>query len=955
VVWAVPLAQETDTTPLPQDVHIEGDWNQPRLVVAGQIVFEQSGTHLGRPRISPDGAIVAVTVLPAGTETDSLAQIYLFSRQSGKLLDRIPGHSPQWQDNRQLVYDANGRRALYDRTTGHLLHDPAVDAASPPIESAAPTQLALDYPTTIRVAHHPENNCRDVPDWQIDEIPFEEYVKRSVPAEMPASWPIEALKAQAVAARTYAWYKIRNGPVYTPQAHGAIPYDVTDWANFQMMCNNDGPFAAKIETVVAATAGQYLSPQGEAEQAPIIAMYSAQNSHPTLDNPNVSYLRAVPDLYGLGKARYGHGYGLSQWGALDRANAGYTYRQILGHYYTGVDLQNAFEPTQPIGGLLGLAPSGYLSPGGIRWAVLGPAAPLASKITVADTGDEGAEPLTLNGRNGVWRTPSLGGENSPVTVSLWLDNIWQEAVTLRRDHTPPLTPALTLPDSTEVHTVSLTVQSDAGDRIGLHNGWIWQAETLSSTLGTVVEDPEAHGHVRLARAGDHGPGYWYGPYTTDLLPQAAYRALFRLRLDGDVASASNALLPDSPVARLDVTDQGGDIRLGLRDIWVSDFPAGEAFIEIPVDFYIFQPPNGLEFRVQWFGEVDLVFDQVEVFQIFAGGNRLLSWPLAAGETATVTAVAFDAAGNISSPVTGTTRIVDEHPPTIEPMSWPQGWQTHLPITLTATVLDRGSGLDFGSGGLWLNEEQRAVSFSHPGDPWAKQQMTSILTDVSEGQHLFHFRVADRLGHLQQSDLYPLQVDLTRPIPGVRAIAEDGSGLTAVDTWFASPLWVELSGEDAVSGLQALAYVLDAAPFELYAEPFAVAAEGRHSVRYWAQDRAGHYSFSQYFDFGIDLTPPVIDLWLQAANADAITVAWQVEDTLSGVSAFYVEVQDADGAWQPIDVADVSTVQIPFAGAEEIRVRVRATDRTGHTSEWKTLAVAAFDHWLYLPHLFRPGD
>src|SRR5690606_16978032 len=35
-------------------------------------------------------------------------------------------------------------------------------------------------------------------------LPFELYLKGVVPSEMPASWHVEALKAQAVAARTYA-------------------------------------------------------------------------------------------------------------------------------------------------------------------------------------------------------------------------------------------------------------------------------------------------------------------------------------------------------------------------------------------------------------------------------------------------------------------------------------------------------------------------------------------------------------------------------------------------------------------------------------------------------------------------------------------------------------------------------------------------------------------------------
>ena len=41
----------------------------------------------------------------------------------------------------------------------------------------------------------------------INELPFEQYIYAVVGAEMPSSWPAEALKAQAVAARTYALYQ----------------------------------------------------------------------------------------------------------------------------------------------------------------------------------------------------------------------------------------------------------------------------------------------------------------------------------------------------------------------------------------------------------------------------------------------------------------------------------------------------------------------------------------------------------------------------------------------------------------------------------------------------------------------------------------------------------------------------------------------------------------------------
>ncbi len=47
----------------------------------------------------------------------------------------------------------------------------------------------------------------------INELPLEEYLKGVVPVEMPSNYPLEALKAQAIVARTYAlwtWDKGRN-------------------------------------------------------------------------------------------------------------------------------------------------------------------------------------------------------------------------------------------------------------------------------------------------------------------------------------------------------------------------------------------------------------------------------------------------------------------------------------------------------------------------------------------------------------------------------------------------------------------------------------------------------------------------------------------------------------------------------------------------------------------------
>ena len=57
-----------------------------------------------------------------------------------------------------------------------------------------------------------------------------EYLKGVVPSEMPHFWPAEALKAQTVAARTYATFHILHG--------GGGIYDVDDTVQYQAYTGN---------------------------------------------------------------------------------------------------------------------------------------------------------------------------------------------------------------------------------------------------------------------------------------------------------------------------------------------------------------------------------------------------------------------------------------------------------------------------------------------------------------------------------------------------------------------------------------------------------------------------------------------------------------------------------------------------------------------------------------------
>ena len=89
----------------------------------------------------------------------------------------------------------------------------------------------------------------------VNELPLEEYLYSVVPSEMPASYPLEALKAQAICARTYAYgHMLRAG---YPQ-YGA---HVDDSTSYQVY--NNITEAESTTTAVKETYGQMImTPEG---------------------------------------------------------------------------------------------------------------------------------------------------------------------------------------------------------------------------------------------------------------------------------------------------------------------------------------------------------------------------------------------------------------------------------------------------------------------------------------------------------------------------------------------------------------------------------------------------------------------------------------------------------------------------------------------------------------------
>ena len=122
----------------------------------------------------------------------------------------------------------------------------------------------------------------------VNVIGLEEYLYGVVPSEMPQSYETEALKAQAVAARTYAMTKLG--------AHTGSGYQLCDGTNCQVYKGYSNE-AATTTAAIDATEGEVACYNG----SPIEAVFSTSSGGYTENSENVwyaavPYLRAVPEI-----------------------------------------------------------------------------------------------------------------------------------------------------------------------------------------------------------------------------------------------------------------------------------------------------------------------------------------------------------------------------------------------------------------------------------------------------------------------------------------------------------------------------------------------------------------------------------------------------------------------------------------------------------------------------------
>lgn len=173
-------------------------------------------------------------------------------------------------------------------------------------------------PATIRVLVH-------TPSIEIVTVPFKAYVENVLPNEWVASWDGDALKAGAVAVKSYAWYWVTHFGGYL-NGDPTQCFDVTDDADFQVY--KAGSALSRTSAAVEKTWPVAARIGGKIVQT----LYRA-------------YLHSATE----GCGAYADGSTMSQYGtqACNEANTGNKYNVILQTYYRGVQLATKQQQRTP--------------------------------------------------------------------------------------------------------------------------------------------------------------------------------------------------------------------------------------------------------------------------------------------------------------------------------------------------------------------------------------------------------------------------------------------------------------------------------------------------------------------------------------------------------------------------------------------------------------------------------
>ena len=163
---------------------------------------------------------------------------------------------------------------------------------TPHINQTKPNKYQFEKNTIVRVKRNKTNT--------VEKIPLEQYLIGVLAGEMPISYNIEALKAQAVAARTYTLKKMETNKTNT--------YDVVDTTDDQVYLdqeqlkqswqNNYDAYIKKITQAIKETTGEYLTYEGKIIQAFFFSTSSGNTENcKDVFGENLPYLVSVSSIW----------------------------------------------------------------------------------------------------------------------------------------------------------------------------------------------------------------------------------------------------------------------------------------------------------------------------------------------------------------------------------------------------------------------------------------------------------------------------------------------------------------------------------------------------------------------------------------------------------------------------------------------------------------------------------
>lgn len=296
-------------------------------------------------------------------------------------------------------------------------------------ENAAPKDIGMLVPNKLAKGEDgvPILRVYDVKAEKIEEMSVEAYVPAVLAGEMAGDWPLEALKAQAILARTfvlqfvtakesmyegadistdikeaqaydagavndrirqavketrglvlnaggelpYAWFHAHSGGL-TARAKEGLDYEKAEPGYTRCvkgMENDEAPEEAArweaaftAEEVIAAAAdagakidkltGISIGERGESGRAQTLMISSKEVSAPAfriaigstkMRSCLIESLRVEDGQVHMRGKGYGHGVGMSQWGAYAMAKEGRTAQEIVQHYFAGVTIDRAWK------------------------------------------------------------------------------------------------------------------------------------------------------------------------------------------------------------------------------------------------------------------------------------------------------------------------------------------------------------------------------------------------------------------------------------------------------------------------------------------------------------------------------------------------------------------------------------------------------------------------------------